>query len=163
MCQFPPITYQIFCPYTPGQNGVAERKHLHIVELGLAMLYEASMPVEAFSTAIFLINILPSTKLNMCSSYQLKIKPKLSVYVWMSVLPLSSGIHFEFDPRSLPCVFLGYSDKHKGMVSLILFGWSRVGSKTPNRRGIFLSFIFVFTYMLLVAKNLSWIGNLPTW
>lgn len=30
---------------------------------------------------------LPSTKLNMCSSYQLKIKPKLSVYVWMSVLP----------------------------------------------------------------------------
>lgn len=114
MCQFPPITYQIFCPYTPGQNGVAERKHLHIVELGLAMLYEASMPVEAFSTAIFIINILPSTKLNMCSSYQWKIKPKLSVYVWMSVLPLSSGIHFEFDPRSLPCVFLGYSDKHKG-------------------------------------------------
>jgi hypothetical protein len=98
MCQFPPITYQIFCPYTPGQNGVAERKHLHIVELGLAMLYEASMPVEAFSTAIFLINILPSTKLNMCSSYQFKIKPKLSVYVWMSVLPREYTLSLIRDP-----------------------------------------------------------------
>lgn len=38
---------------TPKQNGVSERKHRHIVELGLSMMYQASIPfrywVEAFT------------------------------------------------------------------------------------------------------------------
>jgi histone deacetylase 1/2 len=45
-------------------NGSAERKHRHIVEVGLALLAHASMPLkfwdEAFLTATFLINLLPS-------------------------------------------------------------------------------------------------------
>jgi len=49
------ITHQMSCPHTPEQNGVAERKHRHITELGRAMLYGAHVPtkfwVEAFTTA----------------------------------------------------------------------------------------------------------------
>lgn len=29
----------ISCPYTPQQNGIAERKHIHITELDLSMMF----------------------------------------------------------------------------------------------------------------------------
>lgn len=58
------ITHRISCPHTPEQNRVVERNHRHIVEMGLTLLAQAHMPmcywVEAFNTAVFLINSLPS-------------------------------------------------------------------------------------------------------
>jgi histone deacetylase 1/2 len=58
------IQHQISCPHTHQQNGSIERKHRHIIEKGLSLLAQASMPVafwdEAFSTATFLINRLPT-------------------------------------------------------------------------------------------------------
>jgi hypothetical protein len=46
------------------QNESAERKHRHIVEVGLTLLAQASMPLkfwdEAFTTAVYLINQTPS-------------------------------------------------------------------------------------------------------
>lgn len=52
------------CPYAHQQNGSAERKHLHIVEVGLSLLEHASMPLkywdEAFIAATHLINQTPS-------------------------------------------------------------------------------------------------------
>jgi histone deacetylase 1/2 len=58
------IEHQISCPHTHQQNGFAERKHRHIVEIGLSLLAHASMPLkfwdDAFLTAVFLINRLPS-------------------------------------------------------------------------------------------------------
>jgi histone deacetylase 1/2 len=56
------ITHHVSCPHAHQQNGSAERKHHHIVEVGLALLANASMPLkfwdEAFLTATFLINLL---------------------------------------------------------------------------------------------------------
>jgi histone deacetylase 1/2 len=64
------ITHQVYCPHAHQQNGSAERKHLHI-EVGLALLAHASMPLkfwdEAFLTATCLINMLPS-KVIFCYS-----------------------------------------------------------------------------------------------
>ncbi|RVW59875.1 Retrovirus-related Pol polyprotein from transposon RE1 [Vitis vinifera] len=58
------IKSQFSCPYTPEQNGRAERKLRHIIETGLALLATASLPFKfwlyAFHTAIFLINRLPT-------------------------------------------------------------------------------------------------------
>jgi histone deacetylase 1/2 len=58
------ITHQVSCPHTHQQNGSAKRKHRHIIEVGLSLLAHASMPLkfwdEAFLTAVFLINRLPS-------------------------------------------------------------------------------------------------------
>lgn len=58
------ISHQVSCPHAHQQNGAAERKHRHIVEVGLTLLAHASMPLkfwdEAFLTAVFLINRLPS-------------------------------------------------------------------------------------------------------
>ena len=67
------ILQQVSCPGTPEQNGVAERKHRHIVEMGLTMLFNAKLPlslwVDAFLTAVYLINRLPSTVLKMESPF----------------------------------------------------------------------------------------------
>jgi histone deacetylase 1/2 len=58
------ITHHVSCPDAHQQNGAAERKHRHIVEVGLALLAHASMPLkfwdEAFLAATYLINRTPS-------------------------------------------------------------------------------------------------------
>lgn len=38
------ISHQVSCPHTPEQNGCAERKHRHIVETGLTLLFQTSLP-----------------------------------------------------------------------------------------------------------------------
>jgi GAG-pre-integrase domain len=40
----PTIQLYISCPYTPQQNGIAERKHRHVVELSLASMFQARIP-----------------------------------------------------------------------------------------------------------------------
>lgn len=69
------IVHQMSCPKTPEQNGVVERKHRHVVEHGLALLFHANVPkkywVDAFMTSVFLINRTPSEKLKMKSPFSL--------------------------------------------------------------------------------------------
>jgi len=105
-------------PHTPEQNGIAERRHRHIVETGLSLLHHAKLPLtfwsHAFQTAAHLINRLPTPILEFKSpydklhnappSYQ-KLKPfGCLCYPWLRPYS-SSKIH----PRSAPCIFLGYS------------------------------------------------------
>jgi len=67
--------HRFSCPYTPSQNGGAERKHRHITETGLTMLFHSTVPlhfwVEAFSTAVFTINRLPTPVLNGTSLFEI--------------------------------------------------------------------------------------------
>ena len=67
------ISYQLSCPYTHQQNGVAKRKHRQIVETGLAMLYKTNLPLSywsyAFSTVFYLFNRIPSFVLNFVSPW----------------------------------------------------------------------------------------------
>ncbi|KAJ0076213.1 hypothetical protein Patl1_34919 [Pistacia atlantica] len=75
--------------------------------------------VEAFTTAIFLINRLLTITLKWESPYYMLYHKTLDYkslrvfgsrcypYVWDQKTS-------KFDTKSLPCVFLGYSDRHKG-------------------------------------------------
>jgi hypothetical protein len=45
----PQIQIHIFCPYTPQQNDVIEKKHRHIVELSLATMFHAYIPIQYWS------------------------------------------------------------------------------------------------------------------
>lgn len=60
--------HRVSCPYTPQKNSRAERKHRHIIETGLAMLFNAHVPtqfwVDAFTSTVFIINRLPSKLLD---------------------------------------------------------------------------------------------------
>jgi histone deacetylase 1/2 len=62
------ISHLVSCPHAHQQNGPAERKHRHIVEMGLSLLAHAQMPLkfwdEAFLAAAYLINRTPSKVLN---------------------------------------------------------------------------------------------------
>ncbi|KAG8499624.1 hypothetical protein CXB51_006221 [Gossypium anomalum] len=68
------ILHRVSCPYMPKQNGVAERKHRHVVETGLALLAQANPLMKywgyAFCSAIHLINRLPTPVLTGQSPYQ---------------------------------------------------------------------------------------------
>jgi len=57
------IIHQMSCPYTPKQNGLAERKHRHILETAITLLQTAHLPpkiwFDACATSIYLINRMP--------------------------------------------------------------------------------------------------------
>ena len=121
------ITHHVSCPHAHQQNGSAERKHRHIVEVGLALLANASMPLkfwdEAFLTATFLINLLLSKVLNFETPVQklLHQKPNyeaLRVFgcaCWPNLRPYNQR---KLAFRSKQCAFLGYSPRHKGVKCL---------------------------------------------
>lgn len=63
----------ISCFYKPEQNGVIEKKNLHVVETGLAMAIRFVVPLQywehGLKIAVYLINRLPSKTLDYKSSY----------------------------------------------------------------------------------------------
>jgi histone deacetylase 1/2 len=108
------ITHHVSFPHAHQQNGSAERKHRHIVEVGLALLANASMPLkfwdEAFLTATYLINLMPSKVINNTSPVEclLETKPdykSLRVFgcaCWPNLRPYNSR---KLAFRSKQCVF----------------------------------------------------------
>ncbi|KAF7142376.1 hypothetical protein RHSIM_Rhsim05G0026100 [Rhododendron simsii] len=117
------IKHQLSCPGVHEQNGMAERKHRNVTELGLTMLFAGHVPkrywVEAFGTATWLINRQPTRVLNMLSPIE-KLTGKKPNYASLRVFGsrcfpyLRDYAKNKFDPKSLPCVFLGYSEFYKG-------------------------------------------------
>ncbi|KAH0773730.1 hypothetical protein KY290_010867 [Solanum tuberosum] len=115
------IIRQISCPHTPEQNGVSERKHRHIVETSLKLLFHAKLPqflwVEAFLTIAFLINRMPSLVLKNGIPF-VKLFSASPDYNSLKVFgckcyPYLKG-KTKFSPKTYPCIFIGYSSLHKG-------------------------------------------------
>ena len=67
------IVHQISTPYTPEQTGIVERRHSTIRELGMTKLFHSGTPlflwIKAFTTAVYLMNCLPSSALNFETPY----------------------------------------------------------------------------------------------
>lgn len=106
------------CPHAPEQNGVGKRKHRHLVKTGLTLLFNTGVPlflwVEAFMTASYLINRLPTLVLKMCSPLQ-KLYNKIPDYGGLKILVVDKGYNNKkFQPKTFPCIFIGYSTLHKG-------------------------------------------------
>jgi hypothetical protein len=113
------------CPYTPQQNGVAERKNRHLLDVTRTLLLDSSVPskfwVEALSTAVYLINRLPSQVLNFDSPYyrlyhEAPSYSDLHTFSCVCFVHLPSNERHKLSAQSAKCAFLGYSISHKGFV-----------------------------------------------
>jgi hypothetical protein len=116
----------VSCPHAHQQNGAAEQKHRHIVEVGLSLLAQAHMPIklwnEAFLAATFLINRTPIRVISYKTLEHLyKVQPNyasLQIFgcaCWPNLRPYNQR---KLQFRSKECVFLGYSNLHKGFKCL---------------------------------------------
>ena len=118
------ILYQTSYVDTLSHNEVAKRKNRHLLKTARILLFQMHVPkhfwVDAVSTTCFLINRMPSSVLNWATLYHqlfpknplLPIEPKVfgCTYFIQDVRPKVSKL----DPKSLKCIFLGYSRVQKG-------------------------------------------------
>jgi IS30 family transposase len=85
------ILLQNSCLYTLQQNGVVERKHRHLLNVGRALRFQANLPLrfrgESLLSTTYLINRLPTTVLNHKSPYELLYgnHPHIQIYVLLVV------------------------------------------------------------------------------
>ncbi|BBH08832.1 hypothetical protein Prudu_021148 [Prunus dulcis] len=122
---FKGIVRRLSCPYTPQQNGLAERKNRHIVETAITLLTTAALPGQFWfhsaAHAVYLINRMPSSVLHHQSPYFRLFghHPDLaSLRIFgTAVYPYLRhyNVH-KLQPRTTQCVFLGYSPGYKGVI-----------------------------------------------
>uniref|UniRef100_A0A5S6QJ23 Integrase catalytic domain-containing protein n=1 Tax=Trichuris muris TaxID=70415 RepID=A0A5S6QJ23_TRIMR len=128
------ITHRLSVPRTPQQNGVAERKNRTLVEMARCMMIQSKVPMsfwaEAVSTANHIRNRCPSRSLNGKSPFEFWFgrKPHTGHFRTFGIKGfvlkkrLGKG---KFDPRGIPCTFVGYSEVSKGF-RVVLDGERRV-------------------------------------
>ncbi|XP_075088478.1 uncharacterized protein LOC142170460 [Nicotiana tabacum] len=123
------IVPQKTCPYTPQQNDVVERKHIYLLEIARALLFQSKLHVRYWGkcilTATYLINRLPTSYLKNKYPFKLlyKTKPNYSHIRSFDCLcfPTIPKAHRDkFKPRTVPHVFIGYPFDNKGYKMLDL-------------------------------------------
>jgi hypothetical protein len=126
-CSTNGIFHQFSCPHTHQQNGVAKRKHRHIVDTALALISQSNLPLTywpySFATSVFLINKLPTETLNLKSPWEVLFgtTPTYTSFKTFgcSCYPLLRPYNkHKLDFRSKECAFLGYASHLKGYLCL---------------------------------------------
>lgn len=116
------IRHQTSTPYTPQQNGLAERMNRTIVEKAKCMLFDAKLSkefwAEATSTAVYLINRSPSKSIEKAPEEMWSgKKPNLSnlkVFGCRAMVHIPKQKRQKWDPKSTELIFVGYCEDTKG-------------------------------------------------
>jgi Reverse transcriptase (RNA-dependent DNA polymerase) len=118
-----------FRPYTPQQNRLVERRHRYVVELSLASMFHSHIPnkcwPDVFESITFVINRLPSSTISFQTPLQLLFN-RSPDYKFFKVLGCKCYPYtrlyssHKLAPRSILCVFIGYSSIYKGYKCLDL-------------------------------------------
>ena len=94
------IAYKKIGPYTPEQNGVTERKHCHIVEITMSLIFHSFVSLEfwsyAFSIVVFLLNWISFSTLNVITIWNaFWLHPWFASFksFWMCMLSPSQALH----------------------------------------------------------------------
>ncbi|GJW12071.1 ribonuclease H-like domain-containing protein [Tanacetum coccineum] len=115
------IQFLFSCPRTSQQNDKSERMLHTINNLIRTLLFQAHIPpsywVEALNMAAHLLNILPSTANNNEIPFT-KLYNQTPTYEHLRVFRCLCYPHVDvahkIEPRSTPCIFLGYPANHHG-------------------------------------------------
>ncbi|GJT49205.1 ribonuclease H-like domain-containing protein [Tanacetum coccineum] len=115
------MQFQFSCPRTSQQNGKSERMLHTINNLIRTLLFQAHIPpsywVEALNMAAHLLNILPSTAINNEIPFT-KLYNQTPTYEHLRVFGClcypHADVSHKLEPRSTPCIFLGYPANHRG-------------------------------------------------
>ncbi|RVX19137.1 Retrovirus-related Pol polyprotein from transposon TNT 1-94 [Vitis vinifera] len=121
------IIHQTTCSNTPQQNGVAERKNRHLLEVVRASLIAAKTPIsywgEAITSAAYLINRVPSSAINFQTPLQaltnVVVAPTVPnlpprVFGCVAFVHLHKHQRTKLTSHALQCVFVGYALHKKG-------------------------------------------------
>ena len=121
-CEENGLILQTSAPYTPQQNGLAERKNITLVDMINAMVMHAKLPLmklwgEALLTACHVHNRIPSKKIKI-SPYEVwkGRKPNLSyLRVWgcIAFYRVPDPKRTKLGPRALKSIFVGYAKNSK--------------------------------------------------
>ena len=110
-------------PYTPQQNGVAERKSMSLMEMARCMVKSQFLPhafwLEAVMCATYVLNRCPTKALQSITPYE----------AWHGRKPFVAHLHVfgclayalvpvqhrrKLDDKVVKCIFVGYSSESKG-------------------------------------------------
>lgn len=122
------ILHQSTCRTTPQQNGIAERKNRHLLEVSHALCFSMHVPKylwgEAVLTASYLINRLPTRVLNYTTPLNCfkKMYPTARIFsdIPLRVFGCTTFVHLpiqcrsKLDPRAEKCVFIRYAPNQRG-------------------------------------------------
>ncbi|GJW80547.1 putative RNA-directed DNA polymerase [Tanacetum coccineum] len=122
------ILHQTTCAYTPQQNGIAERKHRHLLNVARSFMFQGGIPFRFWSdcvlTAVCLINRLPSSVLNGKYPFFLVYgrEPNLSHLRSFGCLCYAVVVKGsdKFSSKSEKCVLIGYASGKKAYKLLSL-------------------------------------------
>ncbi|KAJ4751816.1 polyprotein [Rhynchospora pubera] len=122
-CEKEGIHHQLTTPYTPQQNGVAERKNRTVVEMARSMLKSKGLPnqlwAEAVATTVYILNLSPTKAVLNQTPFEAWFERKpsvahLRVFGCIAYTLISSQNRRKLDQKSEKCVFIGYCLQSKG-------------------------------------------------
>ena len=122
------IVHLSSCVDTPQQNGIAKRKNRHLLKVARSLMFSTHVPKhflgKAVLTTTYLINRMPSKILKFKTPCQslLQIFPHKKIISSLDpkIFGCSAFVHIhqqhrsKLDPKSIKCIFIGYSSHQKG-------------------------------------------------